>query len=54
MMRLCLETAGRLGRGQVGTYLSEARGFGQLGAHVSLVHPNQRSIQFLSSLQVTF
>lgn len=40
--------------GWTGAYLGEARGLRELGAHVSLIHANQRSVQFLSSLQVTF
>lgn len=40
--------------GQREVYLGKARGFWELGAHVSLVYTNQRSVQFLSSLQVSF
>lgn len=41
-------------RGTGGAYLGEARGLGELGAHVSLVHANQGSVQLLSSFQVIF
>lgn len=37
-----------------GPYLGKARSLGELGAHVSLIHANQGSVQFLSSLQVSF
>ena len=37
-----------------GAYLGEACGLRKLGAHMSLIHANQRSVQFLSSLQVIF
>lgn len=37
-----------------GTYLGKARSLGELGAHVFLIHANHGSVQFLSSLQVSF
>lgn len=37
-----------------GAYLGKVRSFGKLGAHVFLIHANQGSVQFLSSLQVSF
>lgn len=36
------------------TNLGKARSLGELGAHVSLIHANQGSVQLLSSLQVSF
>ena len=54
----CLRKESYQGRtwreGLRGAYLGEARGLWKLGAHMSLIHANQRSVQFLSSLQVTF
>lgn len=37
-----------------GTYLGKASSLRELGAHVSLIHANQGSVQFLSRLQVSF
>ena len=55
---VCLRKESYQGRawreGLRGAYLGEACGLRKLGAHMSLIHANQRSVQFLSSLQVTF
>lgn len=37
-----------------GPYLGEASCLRELGAHMSLIHANQGSVQFLSRLQVSF
>lgn len=55
---VCLRKESYQGRawweGLRGAYLGKACGLRKLGAYMSLIHANQRSVQFLSSLQVTF